>query len=263
MSGHSKWANIKHKKAKADAERGKVFTRLIKEITVAARHGGGDIEANPRLRAAVAAARGANMPSETIERAIKRGTGELPGVVYEEATLEGYGPGGAALLMELVTDNRNRTIAEIRHILTRHGGNMGEAGCTSWIFEKRGVIRLNRDGLSEDDVMEIALDAGAEDVRSDEENIDILTKPEDLERVKEALQKRAVRWDSAEVTMYPKTTVRVEGEEAERLLKLMNALEEHDDVQHVYSNFDIDVSVMEAMQAPTTSPDPLRISGQA
>ncbi len=248
MSGHNKWSSIKHKKAKVDAQRGRIFTRLIKEITVAARMGGGDEESNPRLRAAVAAAKAANMPSANIERAIKRGTGELPGVTYEEATYEGYGPGGAALLIETLTDNKNRTVADLRHILSKHNGNLGESGSVAWIFEKKGVIVIQGEGLSEDDVMMAVLDAGAEDIKSDGINFEVLTAPEDFEAVKKAVEEAGYPIESAEVTMYPKTTVKLEGKHAEQMLKLMDALDEHDDVQNVYSNFDIDVSVMEQFE---------------
>lgn len=248
MSGHNKWSSIKHKKAKVDAQRGRIFTRLIKEITVAARMGGGDEESNPRLRAAVAAAKAANMPSANIERAIKRGTGELPGVTYEEATYEGYGPGGAALLIETLTDNKNRTVADLRHILSKHNGNLGESGSVAWIFEKKGVIVIQGEGLSEDDVMMAVLDAGAEDIKSDGTNFEVLTAPEDFEAVKKAVEEAGYSIESAEVTMYPKTTVKLEGKHAEQMLKLMDALDEHDDVQNVYSNFDIDVSVMEQFE---------------
>jgi YebC/PmpR family DNA-binding regulatory protein len=248
MSGHNKWSSIKHKKAKVDAQRGRIFTRLIKEITVAARMGGGDEESNPRLRAAVAAAKAANMPSANIERAIKRGTGELPGVTYEEATYEGYGPGGAALLIETLTDNKNRTVADLRHILSKYNGNLGESGSVAWIFEKKGVIVIQGEGLSEDDVMMAVLDAGAEDIKSDGTNFEVLTAPEDFEAVKKAVEEAGYPIESAEVTMYPKTTVKLEGKHAEQMLKLMDALDEHDDVQNVYSNFDIDVSVMEQFE---------------
>ncbi len=248
MSGHNKWSSIKHKKAKVDAQRGRIFTRLIKEITVAARMGGGDEESNPRLRAAVAAAKAANMPSANIERAIKRGTGELPGVTYEEATYEGYGPGGAALLIETLTDNKNRTVADLRHILSKHNGNLGESGSVAWIFEKKGVITIKGEGLSEDDVMMAVLDAGAEDIKADGENFEVLTAPEDFDAVKQAVEEAGFPIESAEVTMYPKSTVKLEGKHAEQMLKLMDALDEHDDVQNVYSNFDIDVSVMEQFE---------------
>ncbi len=249
MSGHSKWAQIKRKKAKTDAERGKIFTKLIREITVAARQGGGDEEANPRLRAAIAAAKAANMPAANIEKAIKRGTGELPGVVYEEVTYEGYGPGGVALLIQVLTDNRNRAVAEIRHILSRHNGSLGEQGSVAWMFERRGVVTLKQQGLTEDDLMEIVLDAGAEDIQTSDESFEILCAPEDLEAIKQALENAGVSYESAEITMYPKSTVRVEGKEARQVLALLEALEEHDDVQNVYANFDIDEDVLEAVES--------------
>ncbi len=248
MSGHNKWSSIKHKKAKVDAQRGRIFTRLIKEITVAARMGGGDEESNPRLRAAIAAAKAANMPSANIERAVKRGTGELPGVTYEEATYEGYGPGGAALLIETLTDNKNRTVADLRYILSKHNGNLGESGSVAWIFEKKGVITIPAEELSEDDVMLVVLDAGAEDMKSDGEVFEILTDPSDFDQVKRAVEEAGYPVDSAEVTMYPKSFVKLEGKHAEQMLKLMDALDEHDDVQNVYSNFDIDISVMEQFE---------------
>ncbi|NOZ56347.1 MAG: YebC/PmpR family DNA-binding transcriptional regulator [Calditrichaeota bacterium] len=249
MSGHSKWAQIKRKKAKTDAERGKIFTKLIREITVAARQGGGDEEANPRLRAAIAAAKAANMPAANIEKAIKRGTGELPGVVYEEVTYEGYGPGGVALLIQVLTDNRNRAVAEIRHILSRHNGSLGEQGSVAWMFERRGVVTVKQEGLTEDDLMEIVLDAGAEDIQSSDETFEILCAPEDLEAIKQALEGAGVSYENAEVTMYPKSTVRVEGKEARQVLALLEALEEHDDVQNVYANFDMDEDVLEAVES--------------
>jgi len=248
MSGHSKWSTIKRKKARTDAQRGRIFTKLIREITIAARLGGGDENANPRLRAAIAAAKAANMPAENIERAVKRGTGELPGTHFEEARYEGYGPGGVALMIETLTDNKNRTVAEIRHLLSKYDGNLGASGCVSWMFERKGVIYVQAENVSEDDLVMAVLDAGAEDIRSEEGSYEIITAPEDFERVKEALQQNGIPIDSAEITLYPKSTVRVEGREAEKLLRLMDALEEHEDVQHVYSNFDIDVKVMEDFQ---------------
>ncbi len=248
MSGHNKWSSIKHKKAKADAARGRVFTRLIKEITVAARFGGGDEGSNPRLRTAVLAARAANMPVVNIERAIKRGTGELPGVSYEEVTYEGYGPGGAALIIEVLTDNKNRTVADLRHLFSKHNGNLGETGSVSWIFEKRGVIQVKKNNVNEDDLMMMALDAGADDVNSSDDTYEILTRPDHFETIKTAIEKSNYIIESAEVTMYPKNTVKVDGKHAEQLLKLMDSLDEHDDVQNVYSNFDIDVKIMEALE---------------
>ncbi len=248
MSGHSKWHSIKHKKAKLDAERGRLFTRLIREITTAARLGGGDEDANPRLRAAVAAAKAANMPAANIEKAIKKGTGELPGVVYEEATYEGYGPGGAAILVETLTDNKNRTVAEIRHLFNRYNGNLGENGCVAWMFEKKGVITVKRSGKSEDDLLAINRNAGADDLRDQGDTYEIITAPADFENVKRALQQHNVEIERAELTMYPKSTVKVEGKNAETLLKLMDALEEQEDVQNLYSNFDIDDRVLEELE---------------
>jgi YebC/PmpR family DNA-binding regulatory protein len=239
VSGHSKWANIKHTKAKKDAERGNLFSKLAREIIVAARHGGGNLDANPRLRMAVEKARDANMPAENITRLIKRGTGELEGVAYEELTYEGYGPGGVAIMLEVVTDNRNRTASELRYLFSRHGGSLGEAGCVSWMFRKRGYISLDRRVGDEDTVLAAALEAGAEDFQSDEESYEVITAPEDVDRVKAVLEARGMRPEVAEVTMVPQSTVHVTGKEAEQLLRLMDALSEHDDVQRVFSNFDI------------------------
>ncbi|MGB9773755.1 MAG: YebC/PmpR family DNA-binding transcriptional regulator [Bacteroidota bacterium] len=244
MSGHSKWAQIKHKKAATDAKRGRLFTRLIKEITIAARQGGGDPNGNPRLRLAIATAKANNMPQENITRAIQRGTGELPGVSYEEVIYEGYAPGGVALLIETVTDNRNRTVSELRHLLARNNGNLGESGSVAWMFHKKGSIIISRASYNEDDILSIVLDAGAEDMRSDEESFEIITSPENFEAVKKALEENGVKIESAELQMIPQSTVRVEGKEAEQVLKLIEALEEHDDVQHVYANFDIDEKIM-------------------
>lgn len=249
MSGHSKWSSIKHKKAKVDAERGKIFTKLIREITVAARHGGGDVNGNPRLRVAVGAARGANMPAENVDRAIKKGTGELPGVVYEEVTYEGYGPGGVAILVEVVTDNKNRTVADIRHIFSRNGGNFGETGCVNWLFEKRGLVYVNKAKIGEDDLMMIVLEAGALDMNSEEENYEIITPSEKFEAVKGALEKSKVEVSQAEISMIPKSSIKLEGKEAEQMLKLLEAIEEYEDVQKVYANFDIDEEVMEKVSA--------------
>ena len=245
MSGHSKWATIKRKKAKNDAARGKVFTKLIKEVIVAARSGGGDESSNSRLRTAVAAAKTQNMPMANIERAIKKGTGELEGINYEEVTYEGYGPGGSALLMEIVTDNRNRTVADVRHILTKHGGNLGENGCVAWMFEKKGVIALNGEGIDEEELMMMVLDAGAEDLKNEDGSFEVITAPDSFEAVKAVLDENNMTYDSAEVTMVPKNTVKIEGSQAEKLLKLVDLLEEHDDVQNVYSNFDIDFDSLE------------------
>ncbi|TDI92802.1 MAG: YebC/PmpR family DNA-binding transcriptional regulator [Caldithrix sp.] len=248
MSGHSKWSTIKRKKGKADAERGKIFTRLIKDITVAARNGGGDETANPRLRSAVAAAKSANMPSTNIERAIKKGTGELPGVIYEEGTLEGYGPAGVALYIEILTDNRNRTVADVRHSLTKYGGNLAESGAVAWMFEKKGLITVPSEGLDEEAILMAVMEAGAEDLKSEEGFFEIVSSTEDLVKVKETLESSGIKYDSANLTMYPKNTIKVEGNHAESLLKILDALEDLDDVQNVYSNFDIDMSVLESME---------------
>ena len=248
MSGHSKWSTIKRKKGKADAERGKIFTRLIKDITLAARNGGGDENANPRLRSAVAAAKTANMPAANIDRAIKKGTGELPGVVYEEGTLEGYGPAGVALYIEILTDNRNRTVADVRHNLTKHGGNLAESGAVAWMFEKKGLITVPSEDLDEEEILMVVMDAGAEDLKSEEDFFEITSSAEDLENVKTTLESSQIKYDSANLTMYPKNTIKVEGKDAETLLKILDALEDLDDVQNVYSNFDIDMSILESMQ---------------
>jgi YebC/PmpR family DNA-binding regulatory protein len=240
MSGHSKWHTIKHKKAATDAKRGRLFTKVIKEITVAARLGGGDPEGNPRLRSVLEAARAANMPKDNIEKAIKKGTGELPGVSYEEVSYEGYGPGGVAVYVQALTDNRNRTLPEIRHLFTKYGGNLGESNCVSWMFEKKGYIVLSKDKAPEETLLEVVLDAGGDDVRDDGGSWEILTPPERVHAVKEALAARGIQVTSAEVSMVPKNTVRVEGKKAQHLLSMMEALEEHDDVQNVWANFDID-----------------------
>ncbi|RMF67784.1 MAG: YebC/PmpR family DNA-binding transcriptional regulator [Calditrichaeota bacterium] len=250
MSGHSKWSTIKRKKAKVDAARGKIFTRLIKDITLAAREGGGDETANPRLRAAIQAAKAANMPAANIERAIKKGTGELPGVVYEEGLLEGYGPGGVALYIDILTDNRKRTVADVRHFLSKYGGSLAESGAVAWMFEKKGLIQVPKEGNpSEDDLLLIVMDAGAEDIKSEDEFYEITTSVENLENVKAALDANQVKYDSASLTMYPKSTVKVDGKEAEQLLKILDALEEHDDVQNVYANFDMDDSLLEQLES--------------
>ena len=240
MSGHSKWSTIKHKKEKIDAERGKIFTRLIREITTAARQGGGDELANPRLRTAVLAAKAANMPLANIERAVKKGTGELPGVVYEEKTYEGYGPGGVAVLIETQTENTNRTTSDVRHLLSKHGGNLGETGCVSWMFVKKGLLVVLGTACEEDRLMELVLEAGGEDLTRIDEVFEIITPPEAFTQVKAALEKQSIPVESSEITMIPKTTIKVTGKQAEQNLRLMETLEEYDDVQHVYSNFDID-----------------------
>jgi len=239
MSGHSKWANIKHRKGAADAKRGKVFTKLIKEIITAARIGGGDINANPRLRAAVMAAKVENMPKENWERAIKKGTGDLEGVNYEEATYEGYGPGGAAVFIESLSDNKNRAVAEIRHALNKHGGNMGENGCVAWMFDNKGYVLVEKSAIDEEKLMETALEAGAEDVREDGENFEVITAPEDFEAVKEAIDAAGIATIEAEVTMLPQNMTPLDGDTALKMIKLIDALEDCDDVQKVYTNADI------------------------
>jgi YebC/PmpR family DNA-binding regulatory protein len=239
MSGHSKWHTIKHKKGALDAKRGKVFTKLIKEITVAARVGGGDPDANARLRKAVSDAKGANMPNDTIARAIRRGTGEEEGVSYEEITYEGYGPGGVAVMVESMTDNRNRTVAEIRHMFSKNGGNLGTSGAVNWMFEKKGYIVVAKSDKPEDELFEIVTDAGAEDLRDDEDNFEVITSPDDFDAVLDAVKKAGVEPQVAEVELLPKEYKKLEGQEAKQMLKLMESLEDHDDVQKVSANFDI------------------------
>ncbi|MFH1010959.1 MAG: YebC/PmpR family DNA-binding transcriptional regulator [bacterium] len=248
MSGHSKWATIRRKKEKVDAARGKVFTKLIREISIAAREGGSNIEANPRLRMAVDAAKTANMPADNIERAIKKGAGELEGQAFEEILYEGYGPGGAALMVSVMTDNRKRTVGEVRHIFTKRNGTLAEAGAVAWMFKKSGYLTLDISQCPEDEMMEIALEVGATDVTGDEGVWEIYCAPEDLYRVKTAFEERGKAVASAEISMIPSSTVRVDGGNATTLLKLVEELEEHDDVQQVYSNFDIDDSVIENMK---------------
>lgn len=249
MSGHSKWAGIKHKKAKVDAQRGRVFTKIIREITVAARVGGGDPGGNPRLRTAVQAGKAVNMPADNIERAIKKGTGELEGVTYEEITYEGYGPGGVAVLVEVLTDNKNRTVGEIRKIFSRHGGNLGESGCVAFLFEKKGYIQVDAAKVDEDKLMTIALDAGAEDLQGEESVFAVTAAPKDFEKARDAIVKSGIQPISAEITKLPKSSVKLEGKHAEQMLRLMEELEEHDDVQHVYANFDIPEEIMAALTA--------------
>lgn len=246
MSGHNKWSTIKHKKGAADAKRGKIFTKLIKEISVAAKLGGGDPGGNPRLRTAVDKAKAENMPKENIDRAIKKGTGEMEGVTYEEIVYEGYGPGGAAVLVEVMTDNRNRSVSEIRSIFTKHNGNMGEAGCVAWMFSKKGLIVYDR-GVDFEQLFEAALEAGAEDVTEQEEQIEVTTEPAAFIEVREALAARGFRHLNAEITMIPQTMVALEGKQAENMLKLMDRLEDNDDVQNVYANFDISADEMERL----------------
>jgi len=249
MSGHSKWSSIKHKKGAADAKRGKVFTKIIKEITVAARMGGGDVNANPRLRTAVLAAKAENMPRENIDRAIKKGTGELEGVNYEELTYEGYGPGGVAMMLEVLTDNKNRTVADVRHVFAKQNGNLGEGGCVSWMFEKKGLITVDRARVDEDRLIEVALDAGALDVKDSGKDFDVTTSPGSFEEVRKKLEEAGFKLTYGEVTMVPQTTVRLTGKEAEQMLRLMEALEDSDDVQKVYANFDIADEEMERISA--------------
>jgi YebC/PmpR family DNA-binding regulatory protein len=244
MSGHSKWATIKRKKGATDAARGRLFTRLIKEITIAARNGGGNPDANPRLRLAIQTAKSGNMPADNIKRAIQKGTGELPGVAYEEVTFEGYGPGGVAILVDVVTDNNNRTVSEMRHVFSRNNGNMGNTGSVAWMFTKKGTIGVPKTGqkfpLTEDDLLGIILDAGADDMAADDHEYTITTSPQAFDAVKKALEDKGITVESAALSMVPQNMVKVTGKEAEQVLKLMEALEEHDDVQNVYANFDID-----------------------
>jgi YebC/PmpR family DNA-binding regulatory protein len=239
MSGHNKWSTIKHKKGAADAKRGKIFSRLIKEITIAARMGGGDPDGNPRLRTAINAARAANMPKDNVERAIKRGTGEIAGAAYEEVIYEGYGPGGVAVMVEALTDNKNRTVADIRHIFDKYNGNLGESGCVAWMFQKQGVIELAATGLTEEEVMELALEAGAQDVRAEGDTFEITADPADFDAVRSAVEAKGWKIELAEITMIPQNTVKLEGKKAEQMLKMMDALDDHDDLQKVSANFDI------------------------
>jgi YebC/PmpR family DNA-binding regulatory protein len=245
MSGHSKWATIRHKKGATDAKRGRIFTTLIKEITVAARNGGGHPETNPRLRSAIADAKAENMPADNIKRAIQRGTGELPGVVYEESTFEGYGPGGVAILVEVATDNRNRTVSEIRNIFGKNGGNMGEAGCVSWIFNKRGYFVIPKGKIAEDDLLGIVLDAGAEDLKEEGSDWEVLTSPEAFEAVGAALKNAGIEPALAKITMIPQNYVKLEGKNVGAMLRLVEVLEEHDDVQKVHSNFDAEEKALQ------------------
>ena len=246
MSGHSKWHTIKHKKGATDAKRGKIFTKLIKEVTVAARTGGsGDVDLNARLRKAVTDAKAQNMPNDTIDRAIKRGTGELEGVNYEEITYEGYGIGGVAVLVETMTDNRNRTVAELRHIFSKNGGNLGEAGSVAWIFDKKGLIIVDKAAKSEDELFEIAIEAGADDVQDEGDVYEIYTSPENYEAVNEAIKKAGIESQNSEVSMIPQNYIKLEGDDAKKMLKLYEAVDDNDDVQNIYANFDIDESEME------------------
>jgi len=246
MSGHSKWSTIKHKKAATDAKRGKIFTKLIKEITIAARMGGKDADANPRLRSAIIAARAENMPKDNIERAIKKGTGELEGVNYEESTYEGYGPGGAAILLESLTDNKNRAVAEIRHIFNKNGGNLGENGCVAWMFEKKGYINVEKSAAEEESLMETALEAGAEDIREEDDSFDVITEPQDFEAVRQSLESASIQFQVGGITMLPQNTMDLTGKEAEQMLRLMESLDDCDDVQKVYTNADIPDEIIDA-----------------
>ncbi|HEX7285150.1 MAG TPA: YebC/PmpR family DNA-binding transcriptional regulator [Candidatus Angelobacter sp.] len=245
MSGHSKWATIKHKKGALDAKRGKIFTRLIKEITMAAKSGGGDAEGNPRLRTAVAAAKAENMPADNIKRAIQRGTGELPGATYEEIQFEAYGPGGVALLVNVTTDNRNRTVSELRHAFTKGGGNMGEAGSVAWMFHKKGSIIVPKAKAKEDDLMNIVLENGGEDLHDDGENWEVTTAPNEYEKVLEAIKKAGLEVVHSEVGMIPQNYIKLEGAAANQMIRLLEAIEDNDDVQNVYSNFDVDQKQLE------------------
>jgi YebC/PmpR family DNA-binding regulatory protein len=249
MSGHSKWHTIKHKKGAADAKRGKVFTRIIKELTVAARSGGGDPDANPRLRTVIAEAKSVNMPADNIKRAIQRGTGELPGVSYEEVTYEGYGPGGAALIIEALTDNKNRTVGEIRHLLSKHGGNLGESNSVAWMFEKKGYVVVEKSKAQEEALMSAALDAGADDMRDDGENWEVVSAPDAFQHVLDAVKAIGVEPAAAEVAMLPQNYVKLEGKPAQQMIKLIEILEEHEDTKKVWSNADIEEKEIEASLA--------------
>ena len=247
MSGHSKWKTNKGKKMAADAKKGAAYTKIIKELTVVAREGGGNPDTNSRLRAIMAKAKEANMPSDNVKMAIKRGTGELPGVVYESVMYEAYAPGGVAILIEALTDNKNRTTAELRNVMSKRGGNMAGAGSVSWMFTKKGYILIEKSQAKEDELMSIALDAGAEDFKSDEKNYEIFTSVQDLETVKQAIQQKGIKWQDAELTMIPSSTIKLTGNDARQLLGLIEGLEEHDDVQQVYANFDIPDEIIEEM----------------
>lgn len=248
MGGHSHWATIKRHKSAQDAKRGKVFTRIIRELTIAARSGG-DPDGNPRLRLAIAKAKEANMPGDTMKKAVQRGTGELPGVSYEEFTLEGYGPGGTALMLEITSDNRNRTVAEIRSLLTKNHGNMAEAGAVAWQFHKKGLLTIDKGKVDEDALLSLALEAGAEDVKVGEKSFEVVTNPHDFEAVKKALADAKINTSLAEITFVPQNTIRLEEKDAEQMLRLMEVMDEHDDVQKVHANFDISDEVMEKVAA--------------
>ena len=249
MSGHSKWHTIKHKKGALDAKRGKVFTRIIKELTVAARAGGGDVDANPRLRTIVAEAKSVNMPAENIKRAIQRGTGELPGVTYDEVTYEGYGPGGAAVIIEVLTDNRNRTVGELRHMLTKHNGNLGESNSVAWMFSKKGYVVVDKSVADEEKLLNAVLDAGVDDLRDDGDTWEIISEPAAFEAVRDAVKALGIEPASAQIAMLPQNYVKLEGKDANQMVKLMDALDDHDDVRQVWSNFDIEEKEIEASLA--------------
>ena len=249
MSGHSKWATIKHKKGAADAKRGKIFTRIIKELTVAARAAGGDPDTNPRLRTIIADAKAQNMPADNIKRAIRRGTGEEPGVSYEEAQYEAYGPGGAAVIMDVLTDNKNRTVGELRHLLTKHGGNLAETNAVAWMFTKRGYIVIPKSKVDEETLMSAVIDAGGDDLRDDGDNWEVLSAPDTFQDVLEAVKKLGIEPDAAEVSMLPQNYLKLEGKQAQQMVRLMEALDDHDDIRHVWSNFDIEEKEIEASLA--------------
>ncbi|MFO7866830.1 MAG: YebC/PmpR family DNA-binding transcriptional regulator [Candidatus Aminicenantes bacterium] len=249
MSGHSKWHSIKHKKAAQDAKRGKIFTQIIREISVAARLGGGDPETNPRLRKAISDAKAVNMPNDNIERAVKKGTGQLEGVSYEEISYEGYGPGGVAVFVQTLTDNKNRTISELRHIFSKNGGNMGESGCVAWMFDRKGYIVVSKSQADEEKLMDIAVDAGAEDMKSDDNNWEIFSTPENFEAVDNAIREHEIPMETSSVGYLPKNYVKLEGKEAQQCLRLMDDLQDHDDVQNVWANFDIDEEEIEQYSA--------------
>ncbi|MFH1715039.1 MAG: YebC/PmpR family DNA-binding transcriptional regulator [Elusimicrobiota bacterium] len=249
MSGHNKWASIKHKKAAVDAKRGKAFTKIIREISMAAKIGGGVLENNARLRNAVDDARSANMPQDNIKKAIQRGTGELPGVNYEELIYEGYGPGGVAVIVEVTTDNKNRSASDVRRIFSKNAGNMGEAGCVGWMFSQKGLIDIDKSSAKEEDVMNVSIEAGAEDIKSEDKSVfQVITSAGDLETVKKALDNASIKYNSAEITMIPQTYIKLEGKQAEQMLRLMDELDENDDVKNVYANFDISDDFMEKLE---------------
>lgn len=248
MSGHSKWANIKYKKAAQDAKKGRVFTKIAREITVAVKYGGEDPSANPRLRLALDKAKSVNMPKDNVERAIKKGSGVGNEDNYEDVIYEGYGPGGVALLVTVLTDNKKRTVADVRRILTRHGGSLGESGCVSWIFERKGIIRVNKNDVSEEKLYNLAIEAGALDINTQDDSYEVFVEPQDLEKFKEIFVNNGIKIESAEATMRPKNTIPVEKEDAKKLINLLNELDEHDDVQDVYSNFEIDDSILEELK---------------